>query len=290
MSARLLDGRALARGIVDDLRDEVGALTRAGLPQPTIAVVRVGNDPASVRYASQIERAFLGAAMGFRLEALPESTDDADLARVLAALAADPTVNGILLQFPLPPRLSRERAVEAIDPAKDVDGVSPLNAGRLFVGRGHYFAPATPLGGIEILRRSGIQIAGRHAVVVGRSEIVGRPLAMLLLGEHATVTICHSRTPDLAHFTRDASILAVAVGRPGMISGDMVAPGAVVLDFGINVVDGKLVGDVDQAVVSSVAGAITPVPRGTGPMTNAMLLSNTLEAAKRQSSRARSIR
>ncbi len=290
MSARLLDGRALARGIVDDLRDEVGALSRAGLPQPTIAVVRVGNDPASVRYASQIERAFLGAAMGFRLEALPESTDDADLARVLAALAADPTVNGILLQFPLPPRLSRERAVEAIDPAKDVDGVSPLNAGRLFVGRGHYFAPATPLGGIEILRRSGIQIAGRHAVVVGRSEIVGRPLAMLLLGEHATVTICHSRTPDLAHFTRDASILAVAVGRPGMISGDMVAPGAVVLDFGINVVDGKLVGDVDQAVVSSVAGAITPVPGGTGPMTNAMLLSNTLEAAKRQSSRARSIR
>lgn len=286
MSARLLDGRALARAIVDDVRDQVNALVRAGDPKPSIAVVRVGHDPASARYAGQIEKAFLGGAMGFRLEVLPDDSDDGDLTRVLVALADNDTVNGILLQFPLPTHLSRESAVEAIDPSKDVDGVSPLNAGHLFIGRGRYFAPATPLGGIEILRRSGIEMVGRHAVVVGRSEIVGRPLAMLLLREHATVTICHSRTPDLAHFTRDADILAVAVGRPGTIDGDMVAPGAVILDFGMNVVGGKLVGDVDFASAAPVAGAITPVPGGTGPMTNAMLLSNTLEAARWQIGRS----
>ncbi|MGH2461608.1 MAG: bifunctional 5,10-methylenetetrahydrofolate dehydrogenase/5,10-methenyltetrahydrofolate cyclohydrolase [Chloroflexota bacterium] len=282
MSARLLDGRALAREIADEVRTEVTALVQSGHLQPTIAVIRVGSDPASVRYARQIEKAFLSAAMGFQLEVVPDKSDDADLAGALAASSGDPTVSGILLQFPLPPGRSREKAVDAIDPRKDVDGVTPLNAGRLFIGRGRHFVPATPLGGLEILRRSGIAVAGRHAVVVGRSEIVGRPLAMLLLREHATVTICHSRTVDLARFTRQADILAVAVGRPATIVGDMVAPGAVVLDFGMNVVDGQLVGDVDFASVSDVAAAITPVPGGTGPMTNAMLLSNVLEAARWQ--------
>lgn len=280
MTATILDGRAIARAIVDDVRSEVSALVQAGQHQPTIAVVRVGNDPASVRYASQIEKAFLGAGMGFRLEVLSDATDDAGLSGTLRALGADAAVNGILLQFPLPSHLSREHAAEAIVSTKDVDGVNPLNLGHLFVGRGRFFAPATPLGGVELLRRSGIEVAGRHAVVVGRSEIVGRPLAMLLLRENATVTICHSRTADLARYTRQADVLAVAVGRPGTITGDMVAPGAVVLDFGINVVDGKLVGDVDAASVAPVAGALSPVPGGTGPMTNAMLLSNTLEAAK----------
>ena len=282
MTARILDGRTIAREIVDGIRAEVRTIVEAGHPRPTIAVVRVGADAASVRYASQIERAFVGAGMGFRMEVLPETIDDSTLASVLATLGADGSVNAILLQFPLPPHLSRERAVEAIEPIKDVDGVTPLNAGRLFAGRGRYYAPATPLGGLELLRRSGIPLAGQHAVVVGRSEIVGRPLAMLLLQENATVTICHSRTRELASYTRQADILAVAVGQPGLITGDMVASGAVVLDFGMNVVDGKLLGDVDFDSVAAVAGAISPVPGGTGPMTNAMLLSNTLTAAKWQ--------
>ncbi|HVC32668.1 MAG TPA: bifunctional 5,10-methylenetetrahydrofolate dehydrogenase/5,10-methenyltetrahydrofolate cyclohydrolase [Chloroflexota bacterium] len=282
MTARILDGRAMARTIASDVRADVATLRQSGWPQPALVVVRVGDDPASIRYAGQIERAFVGAAIGIRLEVLPATSGDDDLLRVLAALGADAAVNGILVQFPLPPHLSRERAIETIDPAKDVDGVNPLNAGRLAVGLGQTLVPATPLGGLELLLRSGIAIPGRHAVVVGRSAIVGRPLAQLLLRENATVTICHSRTTDLARYTCQADILAVAVGRPGTITGAMVAPGAAVLDFGMNVVDGELVGDVDADSVAAVAGALSPVPGGTGPMTNAMLLSNTLQAARWQ--------
>lgn len=284
MTARILDGRAVAREIMDGISAEVRARVVAGYPQPTIAIVRVGHDPASIRYARQIERAFVGAGMGFRLEALSETTSNDELRRVLTELGADRAVNGILLQLPLPAQISRNQAVDSIVPEKDVDGVTALNEGHLFAGRGHYFAPATPLGGIELLRRCGIALEGTHAVVIGRSEIVGRPLALLLLRENATVTICHSRTLELASFTRQADILAVAVGQAGLITGDMVAQGAVVIDFGMNVVDGKLVGDVDFDSVSTVAGAITPVPGGTGPMTNAMLLANTLAAARLQDS------
>ena len=282
MTAQILDGRTTAREIADDVRAQVQAIVQRGAPQPTIAVVRAGDDPASVRYAGQIERAFRGAGMGFQLDVLPESVGQDELEQLLLRLGADEAVHAILVQFPLPSHLSRERAADTIAPIKDVDGVSPLNAGRLFLGRGRYLAPATPLGGVELLRRRGIQIAGRHAVVVGRSDIVGRPLAMLLLQENATVTICHSRTPDLARFTRQAEILAAATGKPGLIDGDMIAPGAVVLDFGMNLVDGKLVGDIDFNAVAAIASAITPVPGGTGPMTNAMLLANTLEAYRRQ--------
>jgi len=285
VSARLLDGRAVARTIADEVRARASALQEAGLPRPTIAVVRVGEDPASVRYGGQLERTFGSVGFGFQLLALPDATGDAELALHLAGLGRDPVVNAILLEFPLPPHLTRDRAAEAVDPLKDVDGVNPLNAGRLFAGRGHSFAPATPLGGIELLHRAEVAIAGKHAVVVGRSEIVGRPLALLLLRRHATVTICHSQTPDLARYTREADILAVAAGRPALIGGDMVAPGAVVLDFGMNVADAMVVGDVDFASVAPVAGAITPVPGGTGPMTNATLLRNTLEAARWQAER-----
>lgn len=285
MSARILDGRALARQIAAEVRGEVEALLGQGKPRPSLAVVRVGDDPASVRYAVQLERACQGAGIGFARQALELTADDATLDGELRGLSAEPAVSGILLQFPLPKSFSQERAAAAIDPAKDVDGVNPINAGRLFQGSGDYFAPATPLGGIELLRRSGVEIAGKRAVVVGRSPIVGRPLAILLLREHATVTICHTRTPDLGAVTRQAEILAVAAGRPGLITKDMVAPGAVVLDFGINVVDGKVVGDVDFDGVSQVAAAITPVPGGTGPMTNAMLLLNTLKAARRGESK-----
>jgi methylenetetrahydrofolate dehydrogenase (NADP+)/methenyltetrahydrofolate cyclohydrolase len=282
VTARILDGRAIAREIADEVPGRVAALRAAGAPQPTIAVARIGDDPASVRYTGQIERSFTRVGLGFRLVALPLSIDDDGLARRLTDLGADPKVTGVLLQLPLPAHLSRDRAVEAIPPAKDVDGLSPVNAGRLFLGRGRSFAPATAAGGVELLRRAGIEVAGKHAVVVGRSEIVGRPLALLLLRLHATVTICHTRTPHLARYTRQADVLAVAAGRPSLIRGDQVAPGVAVLDFGVNVVDGKLVGDVDFASVAPIAGAMTPVPGGTGPMTNAALLLNTLQAAEWQ--------
>lgn len=287
MSARLLDGRAVARAILDDLRTRVQVMVHSGEPVPTLAVVRVGNQPASVRYAAQIERSCRAVGFGCQIEALPDQIDDAELKRALDALGADDVVNGILLQLPLPPHLSRERAEEAIAPIKDVDGINPINAGHLYLGRGRFFAPATALGGLELLRRAGLPIGGRHAVVVGRSEVVGRPLAMLLLRENATVTICHSQTLDLARYTRQADILAVAVGRPQLITGAMVAPGVVVLDFGTNVVDGRVVGDVDFDSVAPVASAITPVPGGTGPMTTATLLLNTLEAAHWQRTGAR---
>jgi methylenetetrahydrofolate dehydrogenase (NADP+)/methenyltetrahydrofolate cyclohydrolase len=280
MSARILDGRQMARQIVDEIRITVECLVSRGHSPPVVAVVRVGEDPASVRYASQIERLVASAGMGFRPAVLPVSADDDLLGQTLGGLSSDRAITGILLQFPLPAHLSREKAVAAIAPGKDIDGVTPLNAGHFFTGRGRYFVPATPLGGLELLQRSAIPIDGRHAVIVGRSEIVGRPMALLLLRENATVTICHSRTPDLARYTRQADILAVAVGHPGLITGEMIAPGAVVLDFGVNVVNGKVVGDVDFASAVDVAGAITPVPGGTGPMTNAMLLSNILRAAR----------
>ncbi|MBX6771296.1 MAG: bifunctional 5,10-methylenetetrahydrofolate dehydrogenase/5,10-methenyltetrahydrofolate cyclohydrolase [Chloroflexi bacterium] len=286
MSALILDGRAAAARILDDVRARAALRAEAGKLCPTLAVVRVGDDPPSVRYARQLERTFRGAGLAVRLEVLPPTIDDDGLAALLRALSADASVHGILLQLPLPAHLSRERAAEEISPDKDVDGLTPLNAGRLFLGRGLPFAPATPLGGLELLHHYGIGIAGRHAVVVGRSDVLGRPLALLLLRENATVTICHSRTPDLPRLTRQAEILAVAVGRPGLVTGDMVAPGAVVLDFGINVVAGSVVGDVDFASVAPLAGAITPVPGGTGPMTAAVLARNTLTAAERQDGRA----
>ncbi len=282
MSARLLDGRAAARGIADEVRQAAAARQAAGLAVPTLAVVRVGDDPASVRYANQLQRSVVGAGLGFRLVALAAATQQPDLLASIDRLNDDPSVTGILLQLPLPAPLEINRVSEAISPAKDVDGVNPLNAGRLFLGHEPFFAPATPLGGLTLLQWAGVPVAGRRAVVVGRSGIVGRPLAMLLLRAHATVTICHSRTPDLAGITREADILAVAAGRPGLITGPMVSPGATVLDFGINDVAGKLVGDVDFASVEPVAGAITPVPGGTGPMTNTMLLRNLIQAMKQQ--------
>jgi methylenetetrahydrofolate dehydrogenase (NADP+)/methenyltetrahydrofolate cyclohydrolase len=272
----------MAREIQEEASRRAASLAARGAGLPTIAVVRVGDDPASVRYAGQVRRVFTTAGLGFRLEALPTTIDDFLLQSTLLDLSRDRTVHGILLQLPLPDGISQEVAVSAIDPDKDVDGVNPLNAGRLFLNHGRFFAPATPAGGVEMLLRSGIEIAGRRAVVIGRSEIVGRPLAMLLLGLDATVTVAHSRTADLGAVTQEADILVVAIGRPGRITPSMVAPGATVLDFGINVVDGAVVGDVDFPAVSAVAGAITPVPGGTGPMTNAMLLRHTVQAAEWQ--------
>lgn len=288
MPALILDGRELAKTLKEEVIAAVAEFKSAHGYAPSVAVVRAGEDPASVSYANAIRKAFEGAGMGFALHALSESASQDAIVRLVASLSADPNVHGIMVQEPLPKGVDEAVVKEAIAPQKDVDGVHPVNAGRLAqvapVGRPagvlEYFVPATPAGGMEILRRYKIQIAGKHAVVVGRSNIVGKPMALLLLRENATVTLAHSRTADLPAVCRQADILCAAVGKAGLIKGDWIKPGAVVIDFGVNFVDGKMVGDVDFASAAEVAGAITPVPGGTGPMTNVMLMLNVLQAAR----------
>jgi methylenetetrahydrofolate dehydrogenase (NADP+)/methenyltetrahydrofolate cyclohydrolase len=245
-------------------------------------VVRAGEDPASVSYANAIAKTCEKYGVAFELKALPESASQAEMVSLVQSLSADASVHGIMVQEPMPKGIDPAAVIAALSPAKDVDGVHPLNAGLLMEGKGDFFAPATPSGGMEILRRYNVPIKGKHAVVVGRSNIVGKPMALLLLHEHATVTICHSRTVDLGAVTRQGDILVAAVGKARLITGDMVKPGAVVIDFGVNFEDGKMVGDVDFESAREVAGMITPVPGGTGPMTNVMLMKNVLTAAKRQ--------
>ena len=282
MTAVMMDGREVAREIRRRIASEVATFERQFGLVPTVAVVQLGQEPASARYVRQIQRSFRRSGMGFVLRALPETVSSRDLLEVIKNLNADTKVHGIIVQLPLPPHLDVDLVSETIDPAKDVDGVHPLNAGRFLRGSGHYFVPATPAGGMELLKHYRVSLEGKRAVVVGRSTIVGRPMAMLLLHANATVTICHSRTRDLAAYTRQADILAVAVGRPRLITVDMVKEGAAIVDFGINVLgDGSIVGDVDRDV-AEVAAYLTPVPGGTGPMTNALLLLNTLMAAQRQ--------
>jgi methylenetetrahydrofolate dehydrogenase (NADP+)/methenyltetrahydrofolate cyclohydrolase len=280
--ARLIDGSAHARAIREEIRLAVSRLP-AGRRPPSITVIQVGDDPASTVYVRNKHRA--AEATGFRSSILhlPKSTTQADLLNRIHALGGDSDVDGILVQMPLPDGLDANAALEAIPPAKDVDGLHPYNAGRLAQGN-PTFVPATPLGVLELLRRERIDPTGRHAVVVGRSRLVGRPLAMLLLQNHATVTICHSQTVDLPTITRMADILVAATGRPGLITGDHVKPGAVVMDVGItrDPVTNRLVGDVDRPTVDLVASAVTPVPGGVGPMTVAMLLVNTLRAYRQR--------
>lgn len=282
MTAVILDGRAMAKTLRAEIAQQVAEFQAAHGGVPGIAVVQVGGDPASAAYVKQIEKSFTGAGMRFALHTLPEDIPAEALTSLLEGLNADATTNGIIVQMPLPKHLPQTLVTDLLDPRKDVDGISPVNAGRLFQGDPEAYAPATPAGGMELLRRYGISVKGKHAVMVGRSNIVGRPMAMLLLHEHATVTICHSRTADLGAITRQADILVAAIGKAGMITADMIRPGAVVVDFGVNVVDDKLVGDVDTAAALEVAGYLTPVPGGTGPMTNIMLMTNTLAAARRQ--------
>jgi len=281
MGATILDGKALAATIREEIVEQVKAFRASYGFAPSVSVVQVGADPASERYVRQIGRNFEGVGMGFSAHILPEAAAEAQVTELVGQLSADGAVHGIIIQMPLPKGMSAERVVAALSPAKDVDGVHPINAGRLLAGAGEYFVPATPAGGMEILSRANVPIQGKRAVVVGRSNIVGKPMALLLLHRHATVTICHSRTPDLGAVIREADILAAAVGKARLITGDMIKPGATVIDFGVNIVDGKSVGDVDFDSASMVAGAITPVPGGTGPMTNVMLLRNTLQAARR---------
>jgi len=282
MTAQLLDGKALAKTMQEEVSAEIQAFTEATGVTPKLVVVRAGEDPASVSYANAIAKTCEKYGVAFELKALPESASQAEMVALVQSLSADASVHGIMVQEPMPKGIDPAAVIAALSPAKDVDGVHPLNAGLLMEGKGDFFAPATPSGGMEILRRYNVPIKGKHAVVVGRSNIVGKPMALLLLHEHATVTICHSRTVDLGAVTRQGDILVAAVGKARLITGDMVKPGAVVIDFGVNFEDGKMVGDVDFESAKEVAGMITPVPGGTGPMTNVMLMKNVLTAAKRQ--------
>ncbi len=277
VSARIIDGKKIAAGIREEIRQRVLQLQEATGKVPGLAAVLVGDDPASATYVRTKTKACHEVGVASRQLTPPGDIEQADLQRLIRDLNGDPEIHGILVQLPLPKHLDERAVLETVDPRKDVDGFTFANIGRL-VENQPQFVPCTPAGIIELLDREGVEIKGKHAVVVGRSEIVGKPVAFLLLHRHATVTICHSRTADLAAETRRADILVAAVGRPRLITGAMLKPGAVVIDVGINRVDGKLVGDVDFESAVSVASAITPVPGGVGPMTVAMLLRNTLQA------------
>jgi methylenetetrahydrofolate dehydrogenase (NADP+)/methenyltetrahydrofolate cyclohydrolase len=271
----VIDGRAIAEARRARLAEAVAALAF----RPGLAVVLVGEHPASRAYVGAKEKAAAAAGFEARTIRLAESVSQPDLLAEIGRLNADAAVDGILVQLPLPAHIAADAVIEAIDPAKDVDGFHPVNAGRLAAGR-PALVPCTPLGVMHLLEATGIAPRGKHAVVLGRSAIVGRPMAALLLGTDATVTIAHSRTPDLPALCRTAEILVAAVGRAEMVRGDWIAPGATVIDVGINRVDGRLVGDVAFDEAAAVAGAITPVPGGVGPMTIACLLENTLAAAR----------
>ena len=277
VSARIIDGKKIAAGIREEIRQRVLQLEEATGKVPGLAAVLVGDDPASATYVRTKTKACHEVGIASRQLTPPGDIEQADLQRLIRDLNGDPEIHGILVQLPLPKHLDERAVLETVDPRKDVDGFTFANIGRL-VENQPQFVPCTPAGIIELLDREGVEIKGKHAVVVGRSEIVGKPVAFLLLHRHATVTICHSRTADLGAETRRADILVAAVGRPRLITGAMLKPGAVVIDVGINRVDGKLVGDVDFESAVSVSSAITPVPGGVGPMTVAMLLRNTLRA------------
>lgn len=279
MSAIIIDGKAVAERIKAGLKARVERLQQSG-KTPGLAVILVGSDPASRVYVNMKKKAC--AALGIYSEehALAENTTETELLKLINDLNNNPNIHGILLQLPLPGHLDENKMLEAISPLKDVDGFHPVNVGKLMTGIPG-FLPCTPAGVTDLIRESGISIAGKECVVVGRSNIVGKPQAILLLREHGTVTICHSRTPDLASVCRRADILVAAVGKAGLITAEMVKPGAVVIDVGVNrTPDGKLVGDVAFDQVSQVAGWITPVPGGVGPMTIAKLMENTVISAE----------
>ncbi|WP_294455186.1 bifunctional methylenetetrahydrofolate dehydrogenase/methenyltetrahydrofolate cyclohydrolase FolD [uncultured Allofournierella sp.] len=282
--AQIISGKELAARIKQRVSGQVEEL-KAGGVVPCLAVVLVGDDPASAVYVRGKESDCRECGIESRMLRLPAETTQAQLLEQLEKLAADKSVHGILVQLPLPAQIDEQAVIAAIPPEKDVDGFSPVNVGRMMIGE-ECFLPCTPAGCIEMLKSTGVPIAGKQAVVLGRSNIVGKPAAMLLLRENATVTICHSKTEDLAAVCAGADILVAAIGKPKFVTGDMVKPGAVVIDVGINRDEnGKLCGDVDFAAAEAKASFITPVPGGVGLMTRAMLLVNTIQAARRQTGR-----
>jgi methylenetetrahydrofolate dehydrogenase (NADP+) / methenyltetrahydrofolate cyclohydrolase len=274
MAATIIDGKALAEKVRAQIAEEVAAFGE----RVCLATVLVGDDPASHIYVGWKHEAAKQAGIETRDHRLPEATSEDEVLDLVAELNADDAVDGILVQLPLPAHVDEPRAIRAVDPDKDVDGLHPLNSGRLFLGEPLY-VPATPLGVMVMLSEHRVELEGKEAVVIGRSELAGKPMAMLLLAENATVTICHSRTVDLAEHTRRADVLVAAIGKPGFVTPDMVKPGAVVVDIGVTRTDAGVRGDVDRTV-AEVAGLMTPVPGGVGPMTIAMLLQNTLRAAR----------
>jgi methylenetetrahydrofolate dehydrogenase (NADP+) / methenyltetrahydrofolate cyclohydrolase len=279
--ARRLEGAPIANEIRTAVAEDVASFTAAHGRPPGLAVVIVGRDAPSTVYLEQILRGCAKVGIHAEFVELEGEATEASVTSTIRAVNVDPSVDGVIVQMPLPPTIRLRSVIDAIDPAKDIDGIHPLNAGLLRLGYDG-FLPATAHAAVEILRRSGIEIAGSDAVVVGRSAVVGMPAAFLLVKEDATVTVCHSRTRDLPAHVARADIVVVAAGKPGLITGAMLKPGAVVVDVGINLVDGRIVGDVDFASAVAVASAITPVPGGVGPLTNALLLTHLIRAAERQ--------
>ncbi|THF75900.1 bifunctional methylenetetrahydrofolate dehydrogenase/methenyltetrahydrofolate cyclohydrolase FolD [Cohnella fermenti] len=280
MSAQVIDGKKISDTIREEIKSEVASLLDKGV-RPGLAVVLVGEDPASQVYVRNKAKACEDLGFYSEVHRLSAETTQEELLGLIGRLNEQESIHGILVQLPLPKHIEEKPVIDAISVAKDVDGFHPINVGNLMIGDDSLL-PCTPAGCIELLKRTGNSAAGKHAVVIGRSNIVGKPISLLLLREHATVTICHSRTPNLAEVARSADILVAAVGVPKLVKRDWVKPGAVVLDVGINrLPDGKLCGDVDYEDVLETAGWITPVPRGVGPMTITMLMANTLKAAKK---------
>jgi len=290
MTAKVLDGRKVSEQIRLEIKKEVATFQAAYGATPTLALVRAGDDLASVSYAGMIEKTCDKTGVVFESHTLAADASEDELVRLVRRLNENKDVHGIIIQQPMPEGIRPEVVIEAMDPAKDIDGTHPLNAGRLaraaFVDRpqnvGPYFVPATPLGGLELLKRNDIEMDGRRAVIVGASNLIGKPMSLLLTRNWATVTICDMHTRPLADLTRQADILVSVTGVAHLITADMIKPGAAVLDFGFAKLDDRWVGDVDYEAVKDVASAISPVPGGTGPMTNVMLMRNTLTAAERQ--------
>ena len=280
MAAQILNGKELSVKIKEDLRKETEALKEKGI-NPGLAVIIVGDDPASRVYVNNKKKACEECGFYSEEYALPKETTEEELLKLIDTLNNKKEINGILVQLPLPKGIDSEKVLLSIRPEKDVDAFHPVNVGKIMIGD-FYFLPCTPAGVMEMLEYEGIDVTGKNCVVIGRSNIVGKPMNMLLLHKNGTVTICHSKTKNLAEICKNADILVAAVGRPNFVTADMVKEGAVVIDVGINRVDGKLCGDVDFENVKDKASAITPVPGGVGPMTIAMLMQNTLTAAKKQ--------
>ena len=277
--AKILSGKVVSQRIKDELKEEVKELNAKGI-FPGLAVIIVGDDPASRVYVNSKKKACEEIGVYSEEYALPAETSEEELLQLVEKLNNEPKINGILVQLPLPKHIDEETIINAISPKKDVDAFHPSNVGKIMIGN-YDFLPCTPAGVMELIKESGIDVAGKECVVVGRSNIVGKPMSMLLLHKNGTVTVCHSKTQNLREKTKSADILVAAVGIPNFITGDMIKPGAVVIDVGINRIAPKtLVGDVDFESAEPVAGAITPVPGGVGPMTIAMLMKNTLKAAQ----------
>jgi len=279
MSAKIIDGKAIAASIRQKMVDEVAQLKKEGIV-PGLAVVIVGDDPASKVYVGQKEKGCAQIGIYSEKHTLPADASEEELLALVSKLNMDDKINGILVQLPLPKQIDEKKVLYAISPAKDVDGFHPENIGKLVIGE-DVFLPCTPHGIMVLLEHTGVDLKGKEAVVVGRSNIVGKPISLMLLSKSATVTICHSKTKDLSFHTKRADVLVAAVGKPEMIKGDMVKDGVVIIDVGVNRLEsGKLVGDVEFESVSKKASAITPVPGGVGPMTITMLLKNTIKAAR----------